>query len=55
MYLFLFYFYVSRCFDYMSVFAPCASLVLMEAKRKHRDPLELELQMVVSCHMDAEN
>lgn len=34
----------------MQVSAPCACLVAMEAKVGKPNPLEMELQMTVSCH-----
>lgn len=38
----------------MHVCVPCTSLVPTEARRR-RDPLELEIQVTVSCHVDTEN
>jgi hypothetical protein len=38
----------------MHVYAPCVSLGAC-GEQNALDPLELELQTVVSCHMGAEN
>ena len=39
----------------MYVYVPHVCLVPEEARRGDQTPLELELQMVMSCHVDAEN
>jgi hypothetical protein len=44
--------YVIVC---MHVCAPCMRLVPTESRKRVSDPLELELQMVVSHHMGAGN
>lgn len=51
-----FYFTFScGCFAYMYVFVPCAFLVPKEAEREHWIPMEMELQMVMSCCVDGSN
>lgn len=52
-YLFLSYDY--GYFTYRYVYIPHVCLVLMEAKKRASDPLEEELQKVVSHHVSAEN
>lgn len=39
----------------MYVCTPCMCLKPTEVRRGHQIPLDLELQMVVSCHMGAGN
>lgn len=43
-----------ECFAYMSICVPPASLLSAEARGKE-NPLELELQVVVSCHVSTVN
>lgn len=50
---FLFYVYVS--FVCMYVYAPLVQLVCEEVWRGHQMPLELEVQMTVSYHVDPGN
>jgi hypothetical protein len=38
-------------FDSMHVYAPSENLVHIEARRRSRNPLELELQVVVSNYV----
>ena len=45
--------YVGILPAHMSVYHMCA--VPMEARREHEITLELELQIVVNCHMTASN
>lgn len=40
--------FVYGCFGYIYVCAPCECLVPMEARRRHKIILELDLQMNVS-------
>lgn len=47
-------FYEYECFAYMHVCILCSYLVPLEIRRE-LDPLELELQKVVSRHVDARN
>lgn len=43
------------CLAFIYVCAPCACLVPTEAKRGPKIPLEVDLEMVVNCHLSAEN
>lgn len=46
-------FYVPECFSCMHFCAPCVCLVPREVRRGPWIPLELELQRVMHCHVDA--
>lgn len=52
----MFYFYVYMCFAYMYVYM-CITCVpdACGNQKKITDSLELELQVVMSCHVDAGN
>ena len=45
---------IHECFACMHVCAPSACLMSRDQKRA-LDPLELQLQALVSCHVDARN
>ena len=45
-------FYMYECFPWMYVCVPCACL-MSESQKRMSDPLGLELQVVVSYHVDA--
>ena len=47
-------YYVYECFACMHMYTACVPGIHGGPKRV-MDPLKLELQMVVSCHSDAEN
>jgi hypothetical protein len=49
------YIYIYECFAFMYVCVSCVWLVPMAVRRGHRNPLELELEMIVSHHVGAGN
>lgn len=49
------FFYMYRCFIYMSAYVPLTWILPMETRKRDHIPLQLELQTVVSCHLGAGN